>query len=307
MNKDFESTQELAASITKTASLQTYYTVRFLVDRELVPDAYRAYAYFRWVDDWLDQETRQKHERIAFVNRQASLIDKCIQGNPAEAATPEEQMLAHLIQRNPGKDNGLHSYIRNMLAVMAFDAERRDRLISNAELNVYAQSLAVAVTEALHYFIGRNCASPHYEARYLAATGAHVTHMLRDTLEDNEVGYFNIPREVLAANGISPRDVESEAYRAWVRSRVELAHTYFRVGRDYLAHVENLRCRLAGYAYIARFEAVLDSIERDSYSLRRSYHECKTLRAGVQMSRSILWSALNVRPAQAVSDGVTVR
>ena len=43
----------LAPSITKTASKQTYYTIRFLVDRERVADAYRAYAYFRWVDDTL--------------------------------------------------------------------------------------------------------------------------------------------------------------------------------------------------------------------------------------------------------------
>ena len=43
-----------ASSITKAASKQTYYTIRFLVDRERVEDAYRAYAYFRWVDDVLD-------------------------------------------------------------------------------------------------------------------------------------------------------------------------------------------------------------------------------------------------------------
>ncbi len=41
----------LAASITKAASRQTFYTVRLLADRDLLDDAYRAYAYFRWVDD----------------------------------------------------------------------------------------------------------------------------------------------------------------------------------------------------------------------------------------------------------------
>ena len=48
--------QNLAASITRAASKQTYYTVRFLVDRGRVADAYRAYAYFRWVDDTLDSD-----------------------------------------------------------------------------------------------------------------------------------------------------------------------------------------------------------------------------------------------------------
>ena len=46
--------QTLAAAITKAASTQTYYTFRLLGDRERVEDAYRAYAYFRWVDDTLD-------------------------------------------------------------------------------------------------------------------------------------------------------------------------------------------------------------------------------------------------------------
>src|SRR5512137_1215090 len=46
-----------ASSITKSASKQTYYTIRFLVDRERVDDAYRAYGYFRWVDDILDADS----------------------------------------------------------------------------------------------------------------------------------------------------------------------------------------------------------------------------------------------------------
>ena len=51
-------TPSLASSITKAASKQTYYTIRFLVDRERVDDAYRAYGYFRWVDDVLDADSR---------------------------------------------------------------------------------------------------------------------------------------------------------------------------------------------------------------------------------------------------------
>jgi phytoene/squalene synthetase len=52
--KRINSNLGLAASITKAASKQTYYMIRFLVDRERVAEAYRAYAYFRWVDDFLD-------------------------------------------------------------------------------------------------------------------------------------------------------------------------------------------------------------------------------------------------------------
>ena len=146
--------ESLGARITKAASRQSYYTVRFLVDRELVTEAYQAYAYFRWVDDWLDEPTRERSDRLAFVRRQSALIDACYRHKAIQTATAEESMLAALVQKDAGKNSGLQAYIRNMMAVMTFDAERRGRLISHDELNRYALGLATAVTEALHYFIG---------------------------------------------------------------------------------------------------------------------------------------------------------
>ncbi len=283
--------QKLGAAITRAASLQTYTTVRLLVDRERVQDAYQAYAYFRWVDDWLDEPSRQRSERVAFARRQSALIDVCYRGELVKTRAIEEEMLVGLIRRDTETDSGLQSYIRNMMFVMTFDAERRGRLISAEELQRYESALSTAVTEALHFFIGHDSFSPHGPTRYLSAEGAHVTHMLRDTLEDNELGYFNIPREFLKANGISPTDIDSQAYRSWVRSRVQLAHSQFRAGRRDLSHVRDMRCRLAGYAYIARFEAVLDSIERDGYILRRDYSEAKGPRAGAGIGLSLLRSA----------------
>lgn len=216
-------------------------------------------------------------------------------------------MLVSLVEGDREPDSGLQSYIRHMIWVMAFDAERGGRLISSGELERYAHSLSVAVTEALHYFIGHDSASPHGPARYLAAEGAHITHMLRDAVEDNDLGYFNIPREYLQANGISPLDTSSNAYRSWVKGRVNLARSYFQTGRVYLSQVQSLRCRLAGYAYIARFETVLDWIERDGYELRREYREAKGSAAGAQMGISILWSALNDHRPVTQSGGLTAQ
>lgn len=284
-----ESNPQLAASITHSASKQTYYTIRFLVDRDLTADAYRAYAYFRWVDDTLDQSRMGKRERLNFVERQQSLVDQCYRGEWPHPSSDEESLLVDMIRSERGKRSGLQSYIRSMMAVMSFDAERRGQLISEAELNQYTHSLAVAVTEAMHYFIGHECKAPQSPTRYLAVTGAHITHMLRDTLEDVEAGYVNIPREALEAQHIDPRDVHSEPYRNWIKSRVGLARACFKSGRDYLAQVENPRCRMAGFAYAARFEAVLSAIEQDDYHLRPAYPECKSLPSALWM----LWSALS--------------
>jgi hypothetical protein len=273
--------RQLAPGITRWASLQTFYTVKLLVDRGRVDDAYRAYAYFRWVDDRLDGGALTPAGRTAFVERQGKLVERCYhggfhRGDFHRAVCDEERMLIDLVRGDRTPDSGLQSYIRHMMAVMAFDAERRGRLITEIELANYTRWLAVAVTDALHYFIGHNCRAPRTSDRWHAAAGAHVTHMLRDTLDDIPAGYVNVPREVVEAGRFDPSDVASAPYRDWVADRVALARGYFRAGRAYLQRVENPRCRLAGYAYMARFEGVLDAIERDGYVLRADYADTKT-------------------------------
>jgi phytoene/squalene synthetase len=291
----------LAPSITKCASQQTYYTIRFLVDPGRVTDAYQAYAYFRWVDDCLDAETASWPERSAFVKRQDGLLESCYRGESLHGLIPEEEMLVELVRHDIEKDSGLQSYLCNMMAVMAFDAERRGRLISQAELDGYTSCLARAVTEAMHHFIGHGSSAPRDKTRYQAVAAAHITHMLRDTFDDVRAGYFNIPREFLEANHIAPQDVHSDAYRAWVKSRVKLARTYFKAGHEYLNRVENLRCRLAGFAYTARFEWLLNTIASEGYFLRPQYTERKSLRSGLRMSWFTFSSILNLRKVTVLS------
>jgi len=290
-----------ASSITKAASKQTYYTIRFLVDRERVEDAYRAYGYFRWVDDVLDMDSGSGIDRRAFLERQKSLLESRYQGELPQDLDIQEKMLVELINHNPEKNSGLEAYLRNMMLVMDFDARRRGRLISLAELNEYTRWLASAVTEAMHYFIGHGDYAPQDERRYLAVSAAHITHMLRDTIEDVQAGYYNIPREVLESNHIGPHEVHSETYLLWVKSRVQLAREYFEAGKSYLGRVQNPRCRLAGFAYTARFEWLLDTIEREGYYLRPQYDERKRVGTGLRMSWQALSSMINLRGAAALS------
>lgn len=296
---DITSQHNLASSITRAASKQTYYTIRLLADRGRVEDAYCAYAYFRWVDDTLDSPQGSSRAKIAFIERQKSLLETCYQGKSPHPTTHEEAMLVQLVRHDPVRDSGLHTYLRSMMQVMDFDAKRRDRWITQIELNEYTRWLATAVTEAMHYFIGNGCFSPRDETRYLAVTAAHITHMLRDTFDDVRAGYYNIPREILEGGRIRPEDIHNKIYRDWVRSRVQLARTYFHAGRDYLARVENPRCRLAGFAYTARFEWLLDTFEREEYYLRPEYGERKSLGRGVRMGLSALPALILPRDTKA--------
>lgn len=257
MKPELAASHSLAAAITKSASQQTYYTIRLFADRERVADAYRAYGYFRWVDDVIDADNSSPEEKAVFVNRQQSLLEARYCGEAPVGLRAEEEMLADLVRADTQNDSGLSSYLRNMMAVMAFDVRRRGQVISQVELSDYTRRLAAAVTDGLHYFIGGAEPTPPHEARYRAVTAAHITHMLRDAREDAAAGYFNIPREFLQAHNLGPQEVDSRAYREWVCGRVRLARRYFREGRANLAKVRNWRCRLAGHAYTARFEWVL--------------------------------------------------
>ncbi len=70
-----DATAVLARSITRASSKQAYYTARLLVDKDLVDDFYRAYAYFRWADDIIDASSQSNDQHISFIKRQRELID----------------------------------------------------------------------------------------------------------------------------------------------------------------------------------------------------------------------------------------
>ncbi len=299
--------ETLASLITKDASGQTYYTIRLLADRDRMEDAYRAYAYFRWVDDTLDSDALSDVQRMAFFERQDYLLEQCYQATPPSDVDLEENLLLELVEQDRDKNSGLRIYLRNMMKVMAFDVRRRGRLISQAELNQYTHWLASAVTECIHYFVGHDDFSPQDSTRYLAVSAAHIAHMLRDTFDDAQLGYYNIPREALQAGHMGPLDVHTDAYRDWVKGRVDLARQYFQAGKAYFAQVENLRCRLACFAYIARFEWLLDTVEREGYLLRPDYSERKSARAAAQIAWLTLCSVLNTRAPETVSPQVVPR
>lgn len=286
-------TRAFAARATRRASLQSYLTIRLLADRRYRDDAFALYAYFRWLDDEVDERLRGPAERLALVARERRILaGRAADDDPLG---PAERLLADLLRTPAGTPRpdagGSRRSVAAMLDVMEFDAGRRGRPLTCGELEGYTRNLAVAVTEALHHCIGHDQWSPRDETRYVAVAGAHVVHMLRDLTEDRDAGYLNLPADAGPSGDPGAFDPDDPAVRAWVRERVRLARACFAVGRGYLARVECARCRLAGHAYIARFEWVLDAVERDGYRLRDAYPERATWRGGLAVAAAAIRSA----------------
>jgi phytoene/squalene synthetase len=273
----------LARSITWASSKQSYLTARLLADRDLVDDCMRAYAYFRWADDKIDISLSCSEERTVFIERQKNLVNKLYRGLRPDDLSPEEAMLADLISHDREPENGLYSFIYNFMSVIEFDAHRHGRIASRHALAEYTTRLATAVMDGIQYFIGNDHPYPKTYYRNLAVTGAHITHMLRDMLEDFSAGLVNIPAEYLEAYDIHIKDVNNERFRLWVREQVGLARYCFQKGKTYIDSLEVLRCKLAGVWYCARFERVLNAIERDGYRLRTEYSERHALKTWLEM------------------------
>jgi len=282
--------EQLARSITRNSSKQSYFTACFLADKELVNDCLKAYAYFRWADDVVDQQSSSREDRIAFIKRQKEIIADLYRRKQVGGLTPEEQLVADLINSDNSENSGLKSFIHNFFAIIEFDAERRGRLISQEELTWYATRLGIAVTDAIQYFVCNTYAYPDSNNRYFAATAAHITHMLRDMRSDISEGYINIPVEYIHETELDLKDVNNPVFRAWVRNRVEQARDYFSRGKRYLDQLMVLRCKIAGYWYCARFETILEIIERDDYILRTDYNQRRRFSNWLK----IAWLAVSV-------------
>src|SRR5579859_6569070 len=93
-----ESDRTSPQAITKAASKQTYYTIRFLVDPDRMKNAFRAYGYFRWLDDELDQNLSDRYDRIAFISRQQAIVENSYQGKHWPDPIAEEQFVIDLIR-----------------------------------------------------------------------------------------------------------------------------------------------------------------------------------------------------------------
>jgi phytoene/squalene synthetase len=258
VNKPEQETAELARSITWSDSRQSYFTVR-------------------WIDDVIDVTSKSDEERFEFIKEQKELIDRLYRKEAVNGLTPEENMLAVLIGNEKVNNSGLRSFISNMFALIEFDVYRKGRGIKQEELPGYSEKFARSAMDGILYFIGNEHRSPRNGGRYSAFYGSHIAHLLRDTYEDLANGFVNIPEEYLEKHGIGPGDINSDAYRAWVKSRVDEARQCFKEAKSYLNWLTVWRSKLVGYWYIARFESVLDTIERDGYYLRSKYKERRNL------------------------------
>jgi phytoene/squalene synthetase len=156
------------------------------------------------------------------------------------------------------------------------------------------------VISALEHFLGPESPSTVVPAR-LAVAGAHIAHMLRDTSDDLRLGYYNIPTEVLSARKLHPDQIDAPAYRAWVKSRANLAQRAIRVGKTHILAARHFRFRMACLVYVLRFEVLLEAIRKGDYEVARSFPSPGKPEAAALLARACLQAMPVVRDLRGSS------
>jgi phytoene/squalene synthetase len=256
-----------AKTIVRESNKLTYLIIHLLVDKNLRSDCFKAYAYFRWFDDMIDDTTDSTDEIMMLISRQKTIIYGAYDQKTQSAESIEEEILIDLINNDNKQESFLKSYILNFFSIIEFDAARKGEYINEQKLKWYSETVGKAVTDCIFYFIGNHIDYPERENRYLAAEAAHITHMLRDYREDIKTGYFNIPNEYLIEKKITIDDINCDEFRHWVKNRTIMARENFSEGKKYIYSLKIFRTKIAALWFCLRFEKVIDVLEKNSFDL----------------------------------------
>ena len=94
---------ELAKLEVKKSNPLTYGIMLLFVDRPLIYNCLKAYAYFRWLDDMVDDVLSSPSETEEFLSRQKMLINQFYDKNNPEIRSSKEIMLKTLLTRGTHK------------------------------------------------------------------------------------------------------------------------------------------------------------------------------------------------------------
>jgi len=267
-----------ATATTKQHNPTAYLLSNLLHDKGMTPIFCLVYAYFRWLDDYIDESGTESFLCRQMVASQKELLVEAYSDPRMSASSIRESMLVTVANFDKSRRMLLKTSIFDMFSALECDSYRRGTVVSSKELAQYSYWLGRSYTKALQACIAYPYEYPDHGYKYYAGVGAHITHIVRDLFEDLAMGYINISKEDIRRYSIDIRCPTATSLRAWTQKTVLSARKYLNWGKLYLNTLPIFRCRLMGYLYCSRYEMVLDAIEDANYDL--SMNRSESVRKG---------------------------
>ena len=224
---------------------------------------YAAYAFCRYCDDSVDQETTAEAKMTALAELQANLDDTF----SGSSAGPVFLALADVAKRYDIP----RDYFREIILGVESDLVK-DRFQNFDELREYCYRVASVVgLICLQIFGYKNDDAKEYAVDLGLAM--QLTNIIRDVREDLEMGRVYLPQDEMARFGYSEEDlrngVRNQAFRDLMKFQSQRAREYFDRGSKLLPYLSR-RSRACPAVLGALYSKVLDRIEASDYDVLES-------------------------------------
>ncbi len=251
-----------AESITRKSTHFGYLLCKTFFKAETTLPLFQAYAYFRWLDDLVDQSNDSKESLASFMIRQKNLVTSWYNDESPQVSNLYETFIRETISHDKANELQLHSMIENFIEAIAWDVSRRYSIVSKHELGIYSLRLGRSYAEGLLFGLGMKSNNPNYDiALDKCGSAAHIAHTLRDLSIDLNLGYINISCEDMKLFDIDPLDPTLHGIGKWVAFSVEKAEALFSEGKIYQKTFPTIKSRIVFDIVCSRYLSVLRRVK----------------------------------------------
>jgi phytoene/squalene synthetase len=193
---DLKDSFTLADKTAHDQKTKAWWLGKLFITKEKRNYLFLCYAYLRWVDNFIDDKNNAIVEKRRLIKKQEQLLASILSGNTADIQFVEEHFLYYLIQYALAIGNtSLANELLNMIKTFEMDIQRIENngIFKQQELDRYAKGQANALFGILFSFFP----TQKYDSKPVALASLHHFYLLRDFIEDLEMGYINISTEEL--------------------------------------------------------------------------------------------------------------
>jgi hypothetical protein len=192
----------------------------------LIPKARRKYLYLcfnylKWVDDFVDNPSNAKHEKLEFTENQLKLLTDLSNREKVELKSNGEYFLYYFVEyANSVNNYDLIAEVRNSMESIKMDAERLNNngIFSISELHQYFDKVVQPVFNLTYIFL-LPTVKVHKDDKYIGRFVWKVL-ILRDFFEDYDSGYINISKEEIEKYKLDVSSLKKDINRIqWIKDK----------------------------------------------------------------------------------------
>jgi phytoene/squalene synthetase len=220
-----------------------------------------AYAYFRWLDDVLDNKDVSTEESINILARESFFISSLYENKSPQSKCIEEKYISFVICKDLLDNNGFRVIIDGFMSALSWDIKRKHRIPTQQELDEYSLRLGRSYYQCLVFGLDFHPSDKCFkDVGEICGVAAHLAHILRDFFFDLSIGYVNISQEDVTKYHIdlSLKNPElRQNLKPWSRDVIFKSTDMFKKGMKSINKIPSFKARLAISLMCTRYFLIL--------------------------------------------------